>query len=115
MRAKRFFYVCAGILMLAIAYHFGASRAGAQSPGQFAGIAVNSGYFSTVAITSTGDMYATANHVIKGPDGQPRWSDGVSGSPTTPTWNYMGSVLGGPIQVEGTSITDVKKKFREEE
>ncbi len=31
--AKRFFYVCAGILMLALSYHFGASTAGAQAPG----------------------------------------------------------------------------------
>ena len=30
-------------------------------------------------------------------------------------WTYMGSVLTGTVQVEGTSITDVKNKFREEE
>jgi hypothetical protein len=29
--AKRFFFVCAGILCLAIAYHFGAVNAAAQS------------------------------------------------------------------------------------
>ena len=38
MRAKQFFYVCAGILMLSAAYHLGASRAVAQGGGQFAGI-----------------------------------------------------------------------------
>jgi len=30
--AKRFFYVCAGILCLAFAYHLGATRASAQAP-----------------------------------------------------------------------------------
>jgi hypothetical protein len=30
MLAKRFFFVCAGILCLALAYHFGATSAGAQ-------------------------------------------------------------------------------------
>jgi len=31
--AKRFFYVCAGILCLALAYHLGARSATAQAPG----------------------------------------------------------------------------------
>jgi hypothetical protein len=31
--ARRFFYICAGMLMLALSYHFGASTAGAQSAG----------------------------------------------------------------------------------
>ena len=33
MVAKRFFYVCAGILCLALAYHFGAVRAEGQAAG----------------------------------------------------------------------------------
>ena len=33
MHAKRFFYVCAGILCLALAYHFGARSATAQASG----------------------------------------------------------------------------------
>jgi hypothetical protein len=32
MRAKQFFYACAGILMLVAAYSIGASRAQGQSP-----------------------------------------------------------------------------------
>lgn len=28
---------------------------------------------------------------------------------------FMGNVLTGTVQIEGTSITDVKDKFREEE
>jgi hypothetical protein len=33
MVAKRFFYICAGILCLALAYHFGAMNAQAQASG----------------------------------------------------------------------------------
>ena len=33
MLAKRFFYVCAGLLCLALAYHLGASSAAAQYQG----------------------------------------------------------------------------------
>jgi hypothetical protein len=33
MVAKRFFYVCAGFLSLAFAYHLGASNATAAKPG----------------------------------------------------------------------------------
>ena len=33
MVAKRFFYVCAGLLCLALAYHFGATSATAAKPG----------------------------------------------------------------------------------
>src|SRR5438128_1757716 len=59
MIAKRFFYVCAGILCLALAYHFGALSATAQAPGNpVVGIA----YFaaagnSGVAVTTNGDVY----------------------------------------------------------
>ena len=31
--ARKFFYVCAGMLMLALSYHFGFSTASAQAPG----------------------------------------------------------------------------------
>ena len=33
MRVKQFFYLCAGILMLAVAYTLGANRAQWQAPG----------------------------------------------------------------------------------
>jgi hypothetical protein len=33
MRAKSFFYVCAGLFLLALGYHLGARNATAQSPG----------------------------------------------------------------------------------
>jgi len=51
-RAKSFFYVCAGICLLALAYHLGASTAQAQlSGGAF--VSISGG----AALTSTGDVY----------------------------------------------------------
>ena len=40
MRAKSFFYVCAGLLCLAISYDLGAQAAGAQGNRQVSGFAV---------------------------------------------------------------------------
>ena len=66
MIAKRFFYVCAGILCLALAYHLGASSATAQSAaGQsnsrvITGFAVDHDYF--YVITPDGDIYRQTNH-----------------------------------------------------
>jgi len=51
--AKKFFYVCAGILMLALAYHLGASTAGAQAPSNPV-VAMNGG---DEVITANGDIY----------------------------------------------------------
>ena len=60
MRAKSFLYVCAGIFLLALSYHFGASSAGAQVPGNpvvtaFPGAGA-AGNFAIV--TAGGDIYA---------------------------------------------------------
>jgi hypothetical protein len=62
-RARSFFYVCLGILALALAYHFGATTATAQAPGNpvtamaFGG---NTGYVT--AMTADGDLYFTPNY-----------------------------------------------------
>jgi len=64
---KKLFYASASILMLALAYHFGATSAGAQSGGNvvvnaFAGggapISMNGG-----AVTAAGDVYVTGDWV----------------------------------------------------
>jgi len=42
--ARKFFYVCAGLFLLALSYHFGASTAGAQvAAAQIAGFAIDGG------------------------------------------------------------------------
>lgn len=111
MNAKRFFYVSAGILLLVVAYSIGARKADAQQGGQFAGITADHNSRQTVAITTTGDIYAR--------NASP---EGCSSSATTwktctfPAddhgWVYMGNVLGGPIAVEDKSMSDVKASYR---
>jgi len=41
--ARKFFYVCAGMLMLALSYHFGASSATAQAGSGISGFTVGDG------------------------------------------------------------------------
>jgi hypothetical protein len=60
MRAKSFFYVSLGILALALAYHFGATTAGAQAPGNPVvayGLGKDYGNNGSVLATADGDVY----------------------------------------------------------
>jgi hypothetical protein len=61
-KARAFFFVCLGILALVLAYHFGASTATAQAPGNpIVAFTAYSGAASIVAaaVTANGDIYAT--------------------------------------------------------
>jgi hypothetical protein len=62
-RAKAFFFVCAGVFLLALAYHLGATTAKAQGPGNpIAGVAAlytGGGYTTPVVVMSNGDLYTT--------------------------------------------------------
>ena len=53
-RAKAFLLVCAGVFLLALAYHLGATSAGAQAPGN-AVVALTGVGSSQWALTSAGD------------------------------------------------------------
>ena len=108
---QQFFYVCAGILILTVSYQLGATRVGAQGMGDFTGICVTPESV-TVAIRNNGDVYARPSRpACTGPG--ITWCCG--GGSCEDQWSYMGNVLTGTVNVEGTSIPDVKKKFREEE
>ena len=54
--AKKFFYVCAGIFLLALSYHFGASTAHAQYGASIVGATIQDGRL--IVITSSGDVYS---------------------------------------------------------
>ena len=54
MVAKRFFYVCAGLFLLAGAYALGARSAGAQAPGNSVVACRSDGY---LVFTANGDVY----------------------------------------------------------
>ena len=57
-KARAFFFVCAGILCLALAYHFGARSAGAQVGSTIVGFAVGGpGAQHQYVITSSGDVW----------------------------------------------------------
>lgn len=56
MVAKRFFHVCAGLLMLAIAYALGVRAAGAQAGFAFAAFAVDGSH--AYILQDNGDVWA---------------------------------------------------------
>src|SRR5688572_25515769 len=58
--AKKFFFVCAGIFLLALTYHLGARSAGAQGPGNPVVAATVANGSAPVAITANGDSYAAS-------------------------------------------------------
>ena len=59
--ARKFFYVCAGMFLLALSYHLGASTATAQGPGNpvVGFIAYGNAGLAAAAITANGDVYAS--------------------------------------------------------
>ena len=86
--ARKFFYVCAGMLMLALSYHLGANTATAQAPGN---PVVATFIEGNAVVTASGDVYQSSNGVI-GP-----WtlmSNTFSGGPTPArqqTWGQLKS------------------------
>jgi hypothetical protein len=95
MVAKRFFYVCAGLLCLAVAYHLGARGAGAQVVSGNPVVAVTSGCpnYSTVVVTANGDLWGA--------------------SYCSETWTHVGNVFGGgPIPVKPETFGRLKARYR---
>jgi hypothetical protein len=70
MLAKRFFYVCLGIVCLAFAYHLGASRADAQGASKGKIRLLDSRGTYVVVVNENDDIYvldpAKLNEVAKG-------------------------------------------------
>jgi hypothetical protein len=89
--ARKFFYVCAGVFLLALSYHLGASSALAQAPGNpiVAGDQV-------VAYTANGDAYLNTH----------------AGNTTGP-WVRIGNVFsGGPIPTQRESWSQLKNRYK---
>ena len=93
-QARAFFFVCLGILALVLAYHFGATTATAQAPGNpVVGVASDPNGF-TVAVTSNGDVYRGANNNGGGP------------------YSLLGNIFGsGPTPAQSISIGQLKAKY----
>ena len=93
-RAKAFYFVCAGVFLLALSYHLGAQSAGAQAPGNpVVGIVedgLNPG--GLYAITAGGNCCQTGN----------------GGN----TWSLRGNVFGGPVPAQSQSFGALKSRYR---
>ena len=95
--ARKFFYVCAGMLMLALSYHLGASTATAQAPSNAVVAAFESGYGGinpSVAITANGDVY----------DGG-AWGQGG--------WHHVANIFsGGAVPTQHETWGQVKARYQ---
>ena len=95
-RAKAFFFVCLGILALAVAYHFGATTATAQAPGNACVAMTNYNLSSTIGyeisvLTENGDVYG--------------WDRS--------TWTHISNVFTNspPVTVQRESWGSVKQRY----
>ncbi len=101
MHAKRFLYVCAGLLCLALAYHLGARSARGEHGGQIVGFTGGSAGGWAEVITTNGDCY------------QRRIGGGDLFDPGVPAM-YMGnSWSGGPTPATQTTWGQVKARYRQ--
>ena len=98
--AKKFFYACAGVLCLALAYHFGATSASAQAGSPVTGMAVaNLGCGGEVYVmTANGDVYRRS-YICGALTG----SSGMIG-------NYWSGA--GPTSVKSGTWGEVKARYR---
>ena len=90
MLAKRFFYVCAGLLCLALAYHLGARSATAQAPGNPIAAAPATGY----VFTANGDLY-------------------YSPDPPTQPYSFLRNVFSGATPAAHETWGGVKARYRQ--
>ena len=96
MFAKRLFYASAAILCLALAYHFGATSATAQAPGNpvVAGWqSVYGGGTASIVMTANGDVY----------QGPPLGAG---------SWSMVGNIFGAPTPVQQSTFGSVKARYR---
>jgi hypothetical protein len=104
--AKKFMFVCFGILALAGAYAIGASNSVAQTPRDTIANAISlEGGSGTAYITTTGDVYATGTSVSLST--RTGWSNDGQ-----PTWLYLGNVWAQPVATKPVIHRDVKSLLK---
>ena len=97
-RARAFFFVCAGLFLLALSYHLGARSATAQVPGNpvVASIPGNSAFVGG-AITANGDVYTTSISALDH------------------GWTFRANIFaGGATQTQRESFGALKSRYRGE-
>lgn len=106
MLAKRFFYVSAGILCLALAYHLGASNATAQMGGQIVGM---SGTIGNAACGGMFNVITSSGEVFGREMAAPGCMNGTPG-PLYDLGNFWSG--GGPTPISHESLGGVKARYR---
>lgn len=94
---KQFFYVCAGMLCLAVAYHLGAQNATAQSGGVVAGFTAQPGAPGESAgafyvITANGDIFGRYMAPGGGANALAYYGNFWSGAPTPAVQQSFGQL-----------------------
>jgi len=136
-RAKAFFFVCAGVFLLALAYHFGALNARAQGTGQFVGVTRlgGAGFYGWAVIDRSGQVYEERGDQVW----HPAWSvpgvpvaiysspadgrqvfvllengDIYFGHSTNGPWPpvFFGNILGAPTPLQRSTFGSLKAHYR---
>src|SRR5262245_25635283 len=94
-KARAFFYVCAGVFLLALSYHLGARNATAQAPGNpVVSTLPACGTSAYGVVTANGDVY-------------------VEGGSCGTSWTHVGNVFGGgPVPVTRETFGALKSRYR---
>lgn len=95
-KAKAFFYVCAGMFLIALSCHLGARNASAQMGGTTAvGVSLSNANSGVCALAANGDVYLATD-------------------PSLRVWQLAGNIFAaGPTNVERHSLGQLKARFRD--
>ena len=124
--ARKFFYVCAGLLCLALAYHLGARSATGQTTAVIEGVSVSNDGLSAAVNGSyikfdanTGAVYVSYPLPVTGHVLEASWSTVVyengdvyvyQGSPGA--WVLKGNLARGPTPAKAETWGSVKARYR---
>jgi hypothetical protein len=97
--ARKFFYVCAGLFLLALSYHLGAQSAGAQSGSSVSGVFAD-GCNGMIVMTPNGDIFVRPGQLC---------SQTFSGPPVYAGNFWAGS---GPTPIQRESFGSLKTRHR---
>ena len=130
-RARTFFYVCAGLFLLALSYHLGARSATAQAGGSIQVAELADYYRGSFAAVVDRTIYRLAGGAggpspsvpipgtspviaVNGPDPEAMLANGDCYVWSQNEWVPVGNVLGGPTPALRESFGSMKSRYRGE-